>query len=172
MKANGVTFGVHTIRVTQVIGAMPRDQAILGEALVRCGFSVTIAPVIKTGETRQGYKAVDTFQHFEFVLMAGGWRRWLPIPDRQLRRILDHHCAVELWTRNLVDGVPDSTYPWIHWLFPSTSWLREGRGQWKGRSYPDGPDIRTEDYPDFGPVSDGGFWKTITPPPWAGRRVA
>jgi hypothetical protein len=171
VKANGVTFAVHTIRVTQVIGATPPDEAILGDVLIRRGLSATLTPVISTGKEHKDYfpcgcvratlKEVDTFQHWEFALSFGGWRRWLPIPDRELRRILNHHCALELWTRN----VDDSGYSWIHWLFPSTSWLPDGRGRWKGRSYPGGPNIKVEDYPDFGPLSEGGFWKTATPPP-------
>lgn len=175
MKTTGVTFPIQVMRVTEVIGARPRDEAILGRSLVRAGFSVTMTPVIETGKTHKDYypdgrvfasrKDVDTFKHFEFGLRYRGLRRWIPLPDRGLRAMLDHHCAVEFWTRNELT-IQDPNHPWIHWLFPSTSWLRNGRGRWTGRSYGEAPRIDVEDYPEPGvPLSDGGFWKTASPPP-------
>ncbi len=177
MKTTGVTFGVHTIRATEMRGALPGDVAILGEALVRRAFSVTITPVIEAGVTVRDpvegpvfarYRGPDKFKHWEFELGYPRWRRlgrWL-FPDKNFQRILDHHCVIELWSMHLVDGEQDATWPWIHWLFPSTSWLRNGRTRWTGRSYAEGPRMKPEDFPDDTlSLTDGGFWKTASGPP-------
>lgn len=159
----GLTFPVQVLRVTQIIGAMSRDEAVLGRTLTRSRFSMKITPVIETGERFGGYRRPDRFDHFEFEMHHRGWRRWIPLPDTELLDLLDHHCAIELWTSN-DPTVPDPGHPWIHWLFPSTSWLRKGRG-WTGRSYAEAPKIIPNDFPEPVALTEGGFWKTATPPP-------
>jgi hypothetical protein len=182
MTTSGVMLGVDTLRFTELHGGTVGDNAILGKHLIRCNLNVLMEPVIKTGETKKfykdcgciesSYKRPDTFLHFEFELTSKGWRYLWNFfkPDRELERMLDRHCAVEFWTAQMVgegrDFHQDPTYPWIHWVFPSTTWLRGRRGRWTGRSHPDGPKMKPEDYPaDTLAMTDGGWWKTALPPP-------
>lgn len=174
----GVTLFVDTLRITEVRGALVGDVADLGEAILRRNVQVTMTPVINAGKktdfhydcgcVRESYKAPDTFARFEFELqrrwrLRWGWLPSRPLRDRDLERILAGHCAVEFWTVNHDGKVRNG---WIHWLYPSTSWLRVGRAHWTGKSHDDGPQIKPEDFPDQTlSLSHGGFWKTLAPPP-------
>lgn len=174
--STGVTLFVDTLRVTELQGALAGDVPIFGEHLIRKNLVVSVTPVIKTGVTKgsryERHKAPDTFERWEFKLKTKRFRYlWNYLrPDKELERLLHHHCAFEFWTTSMVgegkDFHQDPDYGWIHWLFPSTSWLRDGRGRWKGRSYSEGPRMKPEDFPDDTlALTDGGWWKTAAPPP-------
>ena len=86
--------------------------------------------------------------------------------------------AFEFWTEHVVGSGLDATYPYFHWVFPSTVWqigdntFEEGpaeptlnsfsqtNGNWGDGPYGDGP-------PDSQDISEGGFWATADPLPTA-----
>lgn len=86
--------------------------------------------------------------------------------------------AFEFWTQHVVGSGQDGIHPYIHWVFPKTVWrlgdntFEEGiasptiegfsrtNTQWGDGPYGDGP-------PDGQDISEGGWWKTATPPPVA-----
>jgi hypothetical protein len=77
--------------------------------------------------------------------------------------------AFEFWSEHVVGSGLDATYPYFHWVFPSTTWVisnntfQEGpaqpqltgqsqtNGNWGEGPYGDGP-------PDGQDISEGGFW--------------
>jgi hypothetical protein len=77
--------------------------------------------------------------------------------------------AFEFWSEHIVGSGLDATYPYFHWVFPSTTWVisdntfEEGpaqpsltgnsqtNGNWGEGPYGDGP-------PDAADISEGGFW--------------
>jgi len=77
--------------------------------------------------------------------------------------------AFEFWAENIVGSGLDGTYPYFHWVFPSTTWVlgdntfEEGPAQptltgqsqtnsnWGEGPYGDGP-------PDAQDISEGGWW--------------
>jgi hypothetical protein len=79
--------------------------------------------------------------------------------------------AFEFWAEHVVGSGLDATYPYFHWVFPSTTWViadntfEEGPAQpslngtsqtnanWGEGPYGDGP-------PDLQDISEGGFWAT------------
>ena len=86
--------------------------------------------------------------------------------------------AFEFWTEHVVGSGLDATYPYFHWVFPSTrvadrgQHLRGGAGRadaqrlladernWGDGPYGDGP-------PDGEDISEGGFWATADALPTA-----
>lgn len=161
----GTSFRIKALRTTALEAV--RGEEVFGDALVRrYPINVTVAPVIETGETKKDYypdgevfaryKAPDRFKHFEFELRD---RRWWWRGDRRLRDLLEVPCAFEFWTRERKTGY------WIHWVFPKTMWEGRGFGRYDGISMT-GPSMRPEDFPDNEtPLTEGGFFKTTTPPP-------
>src|SRR5262245_8338822 len=79
--------------------------------------------------------------------------------------------AFEFWSESVTGSGLDATYPYWHWVFPSTIWqigdntFEEGpaqptlngtsqtNGNWGQGPYGDGP-------PDSQDISEGGFWAT------------
>ncbi len=79
--------------------------------------------------------------------------------------------AFEFWAENITGSGLDATYPYFHWVFPSTTWVlgnntfQEGpaqpqltgqsqtNGNWGDGPYGDGP-------PDHQDISEGGWWAT------------
>lgn len=79
--------------------------------------------------------------------------------------------AFEFWSEHVVGSGLDATYPYFHWVFPSSTWVisdntfEEGpaqpsltgtsqtNGNWGDGPYGDGP-------PDSQDISEGGFWAT------------
>ena len=79
--------------------------------------------------------------------------------------------AFEFWSEHVVGSGLDATYPYFHWVFPSTVWqigdntFEEGpaeptvnafsqtNGNWGDGPYGDGP-------PDGEVISEGAFWAT------------
>lgn len=86
--------------------------------------------------------------------------------------------AFEFWAEHVVGSGLDGTYPYFHWVFPSTVWqigdntFEEGPAQptlngfsqtnqqWGDGPYGDGP-------PDGEDISEGGFWATADALPTA-----
>ena len=86
--------------------------------------------------------------------------------------------AFEFWSEHVVGSGLDATYPYFHWVFPSTMWqlgdntFEEGpaqptlngfsqtNGNWGEGPYGDGP-------PDGEDISEGGFWATADALPTA-----
>jgi hypothetical protein len=86
--------------------------------------------------------------------------------------------AFEYWTKHVVGSGQDGAFPWIHWVFPSTSWsladntfgedatqislngFSRTNSNWGDGPYGDGP-------PDGSDISDGAYWKTDVEPPTA-----
>jgi hypothetical protein len=86
--------------------------------------------------------------------------------------------ALEFWTKHIVGSGQDSTYPWVHHVYPMTIWAvgdntyEEAAGQpsltgfsrtngnWGDGPYGDGP-------PDGEDISEGAYWKTDVEPPTA-----
>ena len=86
--------------------------------------------------------------------------------------------AFEFWSEHVVGSGLDATYPYFHWVFPSTVWqigdntFEEGpaqptlnafsqtNGNWGDGPYGDGP-------PDGEDISEGGFWATADALPTA-----
>ena len=145
MRTEGVTLEAHTLRATEIRGGG------YGRAVLRRQARVTVAAQIVAGT--HGF--ADRFTHWEFRLERPGWRKWLPDPE--LKSVLGNGCAVEMWTRQ--------DDQWIHWLFPATTWTKNRRA-WAGRSHTSMRCPTVDDFPEGGPaLADGGFWKTLTPPP-------
>ncbi len=77
--------------------------------------------------------------------------------------------AFEFWSEHVVGSGLDASYPYFHWVFPSSTWVianntfQEGpaqpqltgktqtNGNWGDGPYGDGP-------PDHQDISEGGFW--------------
>lgn len=86
--------------------------------------------------------------------------------------------AFEFWSEHVVGSGLDATYPYFHWVFPSSTWVisdntfEEGpaqpsltgtsqtNGNWGDGPYGDGP-------PDSQDISEGGFWATADALPTA-----
>ena len=86
--------------------------------------------------------------------------------------------AFEFWAENVVGSGLSATYPYFHWVIPSTTWVlgnntfAEGPAQpqligtsqtnsnWGEGPYGDGP-------PDAQDISEGGWWATDDPLPTA-----
>jgi hypothetical protein len=84
--------------------------------------------------------------------------------------------AFEFWAENGVGSGLHPTYPYFHWVFPSTTWVfgdntfEEGpaeptlngasqtNGNWGEGPFGDGP-------PDGQDISEGGYWATDDPLP-------
>jgi hypothetical protein len=193
----GVSFGICAIRVTE----LAESGLAGGTYVVsRTPVEVTFNPNVTTGQTfesRSGcgcsvarFRADDVFNWFEFVfsedaldaeieaLMLGD----TPIMDGAdpvgVNGIGALDCdesppyvGFEFWTQHIVDSAPDSAFPYVHWVFPSTRWQRGNNGaseaiarralngfsrtnpMWGSGPYGDGP-------PDGQDVREYAWWKT------------
>ena len=165
MQAEGTTFRILTLRIAEVL-----DGGEHGSSLIRrYPIDITLAPVIEIGETyvdpgplHMSFKGVDTFSHFEIMLRDRRLLRW----DRRLRLMLRKWIAIEFWTLHRTDDSPDPEYPWIHWVFPMSSWKRTGRGIYEGKTMRAIKGYTADDLPaGIEPFEGAAFWKTATPPP-------
>lgn len=163
----GTTIRVLTLRATEISAS-----GELGDSITRkYPVDLAITPVIEPGQTYRNpptgqpiqiIRGVDKFKHFELDLRDRRLLRW----DRDLKHMLKKPVALEFWTLHTVDGSFDPEFPWIHWVFPLTSWKKIGWGRYQGRSRHHGF-ARSVDFgvPDAMPIPDGGFWKTAIAPP-------
>lgn len=148
---SGVTFSVLAVRATDEDGYQVMSQRA----------RATMNPVIEAGivrrEAHSSYKGPDKFSHFEIELRVPWYRALSPAFRRMFKSDV---VSLELWTEL---QPPEHENKWIHWLFPYSVWKRRGR-TFYGVTW-EGPGIRPDDIPDYGPIKAGGFWKTATPPP-------
>ena len=202
----GVSFGLCAVRLT-VVDASGNVVAGDNSYVTDQPIEITLTPNIETGNTvsvRNGcgcsvarFKFPDTFNWFEFtfnkaalepemeafllgasVIEDGADVVGLAFPssldcDDDLPSV-----AFEFWTKHVVGSGQDGALPWIHWVFPSTSWsladntfgedatqvslngFSRTNTQWGDGPYGDGP-------PDGQDIRDGGYWKTDVDPPSA-----
>lgn len=204
MATCGVSFDICRIRVTSVDVA----GNVTGAAYVSDNpISVSLNPNIETGNSfsvRNGCgcsiarkKAADIFNWFEFTFNQAALEPEMMAlmlgaatidsgPDAVGMHFgsalgCDEDPAAvsfEFWTKHWVGSGVDALLPWVHWVFPSTTWqlgdntFEEGPAQpvvtgfsqannaWGIGPYADGP-------PDASSVVEGAWWKTATDPPVA-----
>lgn len=195
----GVSFGLCMVRITRLASdgsVIAGSNAYVTDAPV----SVTVTPNIETGNSfsvRNGCgcsisrrKFPDTFNWWEFsfnmaqlepamlAFMLGADTIVDGADTVGLAFVSALECdeaapavAFEFWTEHIVGSGRDGTYPYFHWVFPSTVWqvgdntFEEGPAaptftgfsqtntQWGDGPYGDGP-------PDGQDIREGGFWAT------------
>lgn len=202
----GVSFGLCAVRITKV-DAQGNVEAGNNAYITDKPISINLTPNIETGNTfsvRNGcgcsiarFKAADIFNWFEFSFVDGaiepemqafllgadtiddgGDVVGLAFPGALDCDDDEPAVALEFWTQHVVGNAQDSTFPWVHWVFPKTIWqlgdntFEEGiaqptvngfsrtNTQWGEGPYGDGP-------PDAQDISEGGYWKTDVEPPTA-----
>jgi len=204
----GVSLGLCRMRVTRVDGngnVISGTNAYVTDNQL----SVTVNPNIEAGNNiavRNGcgckissFKFPDTFNWWEFDFtdtalepimigfMLGATQIkngavdvvGIQFPDTLSCDAAEPAVALEFWTKHGVQSGQDSTYPWIHWVFPLTIWqfgnntfgdaaatpvltgFSRANQNWGHGPYGDGP-------PDGGAIPNGGFWKTAVAPPASG----
>ena len=209
MAANcGVSFGICVVRLTLLnddgsVAAGPGNSYVSDKPI-----SVSVNPNIEAGNTfsvRNGCgckiaskKFPDTFNWFEFGFNMAALEPEMLAMLLGANTILDGAdvvgaafpsaltcdeqapaVAFEFWTEHQVGSGLDGTYPYIHWVFPSTTWqlgdntFEEGPAQptvngfsqtnqqWGDGPYGDGPPEAFQD------IREGAFWKTDVVPPTA-----
>jgi hypothetical protein len=202
----GVSFGLCAVRITRVDSAgnvIAGTNAYVTDNPIQ----ITLTPNIETGNTvsvRNGcgcsvarFKFPDTFNWFEFsfnkaalepsmeafllgaeTIVDGADVVGIAFPSTLDCDADEPSVALEYWTKHVVGSGQDGTYPWIHWVFPSTSWsladntfgedatqvslngFSRTNTNWGEGPYGDGP-------PDSQDIRDGGYWKTDVDPPTA-----
>lgn len=195
----GVSFGACRVRITRVDengSVIAGNNAYVSDKLI----SVSVNPNIESGNSfsvRNGCgcgiarrKFPDTFNWFElslqtaalepsmiaFMLGAATITDGADIVGAAFPSALECDeaspaVAFEFWTEHVVGSGLDGTYPYFHWVFPSSTWVlgdntfEEGpasptlngtsqtNAQWGDGPYGDGP-------PDSEDISEGGFWAT------------
>jgi hypothetical protein len=202
----GVSFGACMLRVTRVDengNVIAGSNSYVTDKLV----SISVNPNNETGNNfsvRNGCgcgiasrKFPDTFNFWELSLNSAALEPQLiafmlgaaPIndganvvgvafPSALACDEANPAVAFEFWTENVTGSGLDATWPYFHWVFPSTVWsfgdntFEEGpaqptlngfsqtNGNWGEGPYGDGP-------PDSEDISEGGFWGTADPLPTA-----
>lgn len=203
----GVSFGLCVMRVTKldaagnVVGGA--DNSYVSDKVV----SIGVTPNIETGNTfslRNGcgcstarFKAIDTFNWFEFAFAGGALEPELeslmlgntPITDgadvvgTAFEGALacdedEPAVALEYWTKHIVGSGQDGLHPWVHWVFPKTVWalgdhtaeediMKPGLSGFSRTNQQWGAGPYGDGPPDGGDIFEGGWWKTATAPPTA-----
>jgi hypothetical protein len=202
----GVSFGACLVRITKVDdngNVIAGNNAYVSDKPI----SISVNPNIETGNSfsvRNGCgcsisrrKFPDTFNWWElsinmatlepsmiaFMLGAetivdGSDVVGVAFPSALACDEASPAVAFEFWTEHVVGSGLDATYPYFHWVFPSTVWqigdntFEEGpaeptlngfsqtNGNWGDGPYGDGP-------PDGEDISEGGFWATADTLPTA-----
>jgi hypothetical protein len=206
----GVPLGLCAMRVTRLDSTTgcvtgSTDNSFVTEELI----SLQLTPVVEAGAdtTLTGgcdcviasYRGVDKLKRFEFtitdpklspalyeLLLGGGlildgafpvgttWPGELACGDAQ------DAVSLEFWVKHWNGSSQDTTYPWIHHVYPQTYW-QIGQQQfqndfaqptltgfsrdndcWGDGPYGDGPEA---DYGSNIDISNGGFWYTASVPP-------
>jgi hypothetical protein len=195
----GVSFGACLVRITRVDdngNVIAGSNSYVTDKPI----SIAVNPNIETGNNfpvRNGCgckiasrKFPDTFNYWQLVLtMAdlepqmiafmlgantitqGSDVTGLAWPSALACDEASPAVAFEFWTENVSGSGLDATYPYFHWVYPSTIWqigdntFQEGpaqpvlngssqtNGNWGDGPYGDGP-------PDGEDISEGGFWAT------------
>lgn len=203
----GVSFGLCAVRVTRLdengVAVGGAGNSYVTDKAVSIGLSANISTG-NTFELRNGcgcsisrFKDVDVFNWFEFSFADGALEPEMMAMMMGTDGItgdgntLGMHfggaldcsdaeptVALEFWTKHLNGNTQDTTYPWVHWVFPKTIWqigdntaendylqtalsgFSRANPIWGGGPYGDGP-------PDGSDVIEGAFWKTAVTPPTA-----
>ena len=192
-----VSFGVCLVRVTRVDdngNVIAGNNAYVTDSVQ----SVSVSPNLETGNdfsVRNGCgcgvasrKFPDTFKFWDltiqlakrepileaFLLGAnqitnGADVVGLAFPSALACDEANPAVALEFWTEAITGSGLDATYPYFHWVFPSTVWqlgdttFEEGpgaasfsgfsqtNGNWGDGPWGDGP-------PDGEDISEGGYW--------------
>lgn len=195
----GVSFGACLLRVTRLDAngnVIAGENAYISDKLVQ----VTVNPNIETGNNfpvRNGCgckiasrKFPNTFNYWDISLqdaalepvlisfllgvspiVDGADSVGVPFPSALACDEQAPAVAFEFWAENVVGSGLDPTYPYWHWVFPSTTWqvgdntFEEGNASptfngtsqtnsnWGDGPYGDGP-------PDGSDISEGGVWAT------------
>jgi hypothetical protein len=196
----GVSFGLCAIRVTEVDG-LGNVVGGAGTGYVSDkAVSVNVTPNVETGNTfsrRNGcgcslarFKSIDIFNWWEFTFEDGALEPALVALMLGNETIVDGAdvvgqafgtalgcdedppaVAFEFWTKHIVGSGQDAIHPYVHWVFPHTSWVfgdntaeedfmanqvtgfSQTNPNWGQGPYGDGP-------PDGQDISNGGYWKT------------
>lgn len=202
----GVSFGACLVRITRVNDSgcvIAGSNAYVSDKPI----SINVNPNVETGNNfpvRNGCgckiasrKFPDTFNYWElslnmaalepqmigFMLGAATITDGADVVGVAWPSALDCDeaspaIAFEFWTEHVVGSGLDATYPYFHWVFPSSVWqigdntFEEGPAQptlngftqtntcWGDGPYGDGP-------PDSEDIREGGFWATDVVPPTA-----
>lgn len=203
----GVSFGLCAMRITE-LDALGNAVGGAGSGYVSDkAVSIAVSPNVETGNTfsrRNGcgcslarFKSNDIFNWWEFTFEDGALEPEMvalmlgaPTIDEgadvvglAFQGALDCSAdapavALEFWTKHIVGSGQDSLHPYIHWVFPFTSWVygdntaeedfmansltgySQTNALWGQGPYGDGP-------PDGQDISEGGYWKTADPLPTA-----
>lgn len=196
----GVSFGLCAMRVTQ-LDALGNVVGGAGTGYVSDkAVSIGVTPNIETGNSfsrRNGcgcslarFKSNDVFNWWEFSFEDGALEPQMVALMLGLETIVDGadvvgvafatalECsddppavALEFWTQHISGGGLDGLHPYVHWVFPYTSWafgdntaeedfmansltgFSRTNEMWGSGPYGDGP-------PDGQDIRDGGYWKT------------
>jgi hypothetical protein len=202
----GVSFGACLVRITRVDengNVIAGDNAYVSDKPI----SINVNPNNETGNdfsVRNGCgcgiasrKFPDTFKYWELTLQMatlepemiafmlgastiedGADVVGVAFPSALACDEASPAVAFEFWSEHVVGSGLDATYPYFHWVFPSTRWVlgdntfEEGpaqptltgtsqtNGNWGDGPYGDGP-------PDSEDISEGAFWATDDPLPTA-----
>ena len=206
----GVPLGLCAFRVTRLIPttgcvAASPDNSFVTTDLI----SLSLNPVIEAGAdtTLKGgcdcivasYRGVDSLKRFEFeitnpklspalyeMMIGGGiitagafpvgttWPGQLDCGDSQ------DAVAIEFWVKHWNNSAQDTTYPWIHHVYPQTLWqigqqqftndfaqptlsgFSRSNACWGDGPYGDGPEAQ---YGHSIDLSNGGFYYSASNPP-------
>jgi len=197
----GVSFGLCRTRVTQLDGLGNVVDAVGNSYVSDRMVSIGLEPNIEQGNTftrRNGcgcaisrFKVNDIFNWFEFTFEDGALEPEMQAMMLGSDTITDGAdvvglafgsalacdddppaVALEFWTQHLDEnGGLDEFHPYIHWVFPYTSWQLGGNtaeedfmanaltgfsrsnARWGQGPYSDGP-------PDGQDIRNGAYWKT------------
>lgn len=203
----GYSFGLCAVRVTKLdeTGTVidePDNSYVSDKAI-----TISLTPNVETGNTfslRNGcgcsiarFKSPDVFNWFEFSFARGALEPELESMLLRGTTILDgadvvgingpgalacdegeQLVSLEFWTQHNLGSGQDALHPWVHWVFPSTTWqigdntaeedimqitltgFSRTSGGWGSGPYGDGP-------PDGQDITEWAYWKSDVDPPAA-----
>lgn len=208
----GPSFGLCALRVTLLDdngNVAAGNNSYVTDKQVSLAFS----PNVDTGNTfslRNGcgcslsrFKSEDVFNWWEFTFTDGALEPELTtlmvggdtitdgadvvgqhFPGNLACDEVRRQVALEFWTQHIVGSNKDATFPYVHWVFPASTWqwsdntaeedfmnnaltgFSRSNPLWGGGPYADGP----PDGSDVGP--EGAYWKTADLPPTADCAIA
>ena len=202
----GIEFGVCAIRVTRVdaVGnVIAGNNAYVTDKVINVGVNVNK----ETGQTfslRNGcgcslvrFRSFDVFNWFEFSLVKaglepeleafllgaalvtdGGDKVGIAYPGAIDCEDSEPAVAFEFWTKQLVGSAQSAQFPWVHHVYPYTTWslgnnthseepfqetvdgFSRTNSLWGDGPYGDGP-------PNGVYIGEGAWWETDVEPPTA-----
>lgn len=208
----GVSFGVCAVRLTKLNDNGSVLSGAGNSYVSDKAVSVGVNPNVEAGQNftvRNGCgckiaskKFPDSFNYFEFAFAAaalepvmlafllggdvitdGADSVGMAFPSALACDEANPKVAFEFWTEHQVGSGLDGTYPYFHWVFPSTTWqlgdntfeegpaqpsvngFSETNQQWGDGPYGDGPPEASQD------IREGAFWATDVLPPEAACAV-